>query len=200
MRSMLCVLLALVEQTLCNARLGRECRFGQGLMIRQRRGRRAQTRSHPAHGRRGHFRAYRVEGRAYLLSMSAISRAACPAHQLPRTPRCSVNRRAPQPRPPCPTAAAAVPHSRGRRAPQPRPPCPTAAAAGQQRSAEGRRVWKGRPPRPGSRCGVAVPVQLRVSVASSAMASASICSANSAASASRAASASLTARIATPAG
>lgn len=46
---MLCVLLAMVEQTLCNARLGRKCRFGQGLMIRQRIGRTAQTCLRPAH-------------------------------------------------------------------------------------------------------------------------------------------------------
>ncbi len=39
----------MVEQTLCNARLGRKCRFGQGLMIRQRMGRRAQTCLRPAH-------------------------------------------------------------------------------------------------------------------------------------------------------
>ena len=43
MRSMLCVLHAMVEQTLCNARLGRKCRSGQGLMIRQRMGRTAHT-------------------------------------------------------------------------------------------------------------------------------------------------------------
>jgi hypothetical protein len=35
----------MVEQTSCNARLGRESRFGQGLMIRQGMGRSAQTRS-----------------------------------------------------------------------------------------------------------------------------------------------------------
>lgn len=53
---MLCLLHAMVEQTLCNARLGRKHRFGQGLMIRQRMGRTAQTCLRPAHDLTGHSR------------------------------------------------------------------------------------------------------------------------------------------------
>lgn len=39
------------RENLCNARLGRGSRFGQGLMIRQRMGRTAQTHSRPGHAR-----------------------------------------------------------------------------------------------------------------------------------------------------
>jgi hypothetical protein len=54
---MLRVLLVMVEQT-CNARLGRESRFGQGLMIRQRLGRRAQTSPAPSRTTKRTIQAY----------------------------------------------------------------------------------------------------------------------------------------------